>query len=215
MSDVYTSPNSYNEITGCTPDSNTEALLITRNATIAGNGAQWLSYLNNGGVIITEYNNPEPVYNELYGTSYTNDSAGDCRDMIMPSTIVNASDPFWVATGGITPVPDSEDSCGSDLADIVAGEGGTVIALGERTPEGTTSLAYRSQGLGVLFLTGADWQDSSTASAGAEASSAQLFGHMIAYSSAATSNAIPVLPAWAMVPLLGLIGLGARKHLKK
>ena len=54
-SDLYLGIGPFNEISGCLPDADTQALLITRSGTVAGNGAAWLAYLNSGGVVITEY----------------------------------------------------------------------------------------------------------------------------------------------------------------
>ncbi|MEQ8514600.1 MAG: hypothetical protein RIC38_03260, partial [Chromatocurvus sp.] len=96
-SDLYSGISTLNEVSSCTPDADTQALLVTRSGAVAGNGADWLAYLDNGGIIITEFQEPEAVYNELYGTAYTDDFIGDCRDNVMPSTILNPSDPFWQA----------------------------------------------------------------------------------------------------------------------
>ena len=210
--DLYSGITPLNEVSSCTPDADTQALLVTRTGTIAGNGPAWLAYLNNGGVIISEFQTPEPIYNEIYGTGYVAGRSGECRDNVMPSTILNPSDPFWQANP-LTPVDPTADSCGSDLQDVVDGEGGVVVALGARTPEDTVSLAYRSQGSGVLFLSGADWQDNE---ASYTESSKSLFGGMISASFSAVPSEppapIPLLPLW----LLGLMGgllaaLGMRK----
>jgi hypothetical protein len=210
--DLYSGIGTLNEVSGCTPDSNTQALLITRNGTIAGNGADWLAYLNNGGIIITEWNIPENVYNEIYGTSYTGESQGNCRDNVMPSVILNPSDPFWIANP-LTPVDPADDSCGSDLQDVVSGEGGTVVALGGRDPENTVSLAYRTQGSGVLFLSGADWQDSDS---GYTDSSRSLFGAMITARFTPVSVApVPALPLGLLGLLGGILGLVGLRRLRR
>ncbi|MAL93458.1 MAG: hypothetical protein CME40_00015 [Haliea sp.] len=210
--DLYSGIGTLNEVSGCTPDSDTQALLITRSGTIAGNGADWLAYLNNGGIIITEYNNPELVYNEIYGTSYTNEGGGNCQDNVMPSVILNPSDPFWVANP-LTPVGPAEDSCGSDLQDVVSGEGGTVIALGARDPENTVSLAYRNQGSGVLFLAGADWQDGEAVYTDASRS---LFGAMITARFTPVSVApVPALPLGLLGLLGGILGLVGLRQLRR
>ncbi len=55
-------------------------------ATVAGNGAAWLAYLNSGGVIITEYSITDDVYNEIYATGYGRERIlVICSDNAMPS----------------------------------------------------------------------------------------------------------------------------------
>ncbi|MEQ9464843.1 MAG: hypothetical protein RJQ10_14360, partial [Haliea sp.] len=207
---LYSGITPLTEVFSCAPDANTQALLVTRNSgSIAGNGAAWLAYLNAGGIIITEFQNPEAVYNEIYGTAYTSEFVGDCQDNVMPSTILNPSDPFWLANP-LTPVGPTEDSCGSDLQDVVDGEGGAVVALGARD-DGSVSLAYRTQGSGVLFLSGADWQDGQTSYTD---SSRSLFGGMIVARLTAAVSAVPVpaLPLWLLGVMGALLaGLGLRK----
>ncbi|MEQ8800886.1 MAG: hypothetical protein RLP45_02500, partial [Haliea sp.] len=62
---LYSGITPLTEVSSCAPDANTQALLVTRSGTVAGNGAAWLAYLNAGGIIITEHTNPEAVYNEI------------------------------------------------------------------------------------------------------------------------------------------------------
>ena len=210
--DLYSGITALNEVSSCTPDADTQALLVTRSGSVAGNGAAWLAYLNAGGIIITEHTNPEAVYNEIYTTAYTSEFVGECQDNVMPSTILNPSDPFWLANP-LAPVGPSEDSCGSDLQDVVDGEGGAVVALGARTPDGSVSLAYRSQGSGVVFLSGADWQDNE---ASYTDSSRSLFGGMITARFSAEPSAppipVPALPLWLLGIMGGLLAtLGLRK----
>ena len=150
---------SFTATDGCTPAASTDALLVTRGTTVTGKGAAWLSFLNNGGNIITEYDAAETVYNEIYSKTYNINGVtfGNCQDNIMPFTKVNPTDAFWVANPWQT-VASGMDSCGQDLQAIVSGESGEVIALGERET-GSISLAYRNQGSGTLFLSTADWSD--------------------------------------------------------
>ena len=176
--DLY--DGSYTEVSGCTPTEDTAALLVTRYGTVTGNGATWLSFLNGGGVIITELH-PEAVYNELYGTAYTTEIEGRCHDQIAPDTILNPDDAFWLANPGATN-PSTLNGCGSDLQDVVDGEAGNVVELGARD-NGTISLAYRSVGSGVLYLVAADWQDGDTRDA-PYANSRQLMDYMITYEAA-------------------------------
>lgn len=156
------SSGSYNEVSSCSPDGNTQAMFVSRYATISGNGAAWLAYLNAGGRIITEYSNGALVYNEIYGTAYPSGSqAGICADNPMPSAKLNLSNPFWVQNN-IPATPAGQEGCGYDLSALVAGEA-SVTALGARAADTAfINFAIRPQGPGTLFLLEADWQDVET-----------------------------------------------------
>jgi hypothetical protein len=158
-SNLYSGVGTFNEVSGCTPDANTQAMLVTRNGSgsIAGKGAAWLAYLNAGGIIITEYSISAQVYNQIYGTNYPlGNSFGGCYDNAMPSVKLNPTNPFWVAHN-ITPTPANREGCGFDLSNIVSGQS-AVTALGGWTAGGT-DFACRSQGPGSLNLLEADWSD--------------------------------------------------------
>ncbi len=117
-------------------------------------------------------------------------------DQIAPTTILNPGDAFWLANPGATTPTD--DSCGSDLQDIVDGEAGNVVALGARD-DGSVSLAYRSVGSGVLYLVAADWADIEVTGADF-ANSRQLIDYMITHQGApaAPATPVPVLPLGAL-----------------
>lgn len=158
-SDLYVGVGPFNELTGCAPDANTQALLISRSGSISGNGAAWLAYLDAGGVIITEYSISHNVYNEIYGTGYAQGTRfGSCTDNIMPSEKLNPDDEFWLANSGLTETPAGQEGCGYDLTAIVNGEG-EVNALGGLVNTSFISLAVRQQGNGVFWLLDIDWQD--------------------------------------------------------
>jgi hypothetical protein len=161
-SDLYLGVGPFNEVSGCTPDADTQALLITRSGTISGNGAAWLAYLNAGGVIITEYNITDNVYNEIYATAYAQgQSFGSCSDIIMPSVKLNPGSDFWQANSGLTETPAGQEGCGYDISGIVTGET-DVTALGGLVNTQLVSFAVRPQGSGVLWLLDIDWQDGET-----------------------------------------------------
>ena len=155
------------ETTGsCDPGNTTRALLVTREAKTkskyAGKGDSWKTYLQNGGVIITEYNNPADVYNEIFGTSYTQGSTqlGDCLDNIMPAVKLNTEDVFWTNNDGLEETGSGNEGCGYDIATISSQED-EVTALG-RWEEDANSVQFarRNEGDGVLWLVATDWQDS-------------------------------------------------------
>jgi uncharacterized repeat protein (TIGR01451 family) len=158
---LYLGVGPLNEVSGCVPDANTQALLVSRSGTVAGNGAAWLAYLDAGGVIISEWRNAHIVHNEIYGTAYSEGAGfGDCSDNAMPSLKLNTDHGFWQANTGLTETPANVEGCGADLSAIVGGEG-AVTALGGLVNTSTISFAIRPQGTGVFWLLEADWQDSS------------------------------------------------------
>ncbi|CAG0997421.1 hypothetical protein BURK1_02627 [Burkholderiales bacterium] len=162
LSGLYSGIGPFNEVASCAPNANSQAMFVSRNATIAGNGAAWLAYLNGGGRIITEYSNGTAVYNEIYGTAYPDGGqAGGCDDNPMPSAKLNPTDAFWVAN----PIPvtaPSDEGCGFDLAGLVSGEP-SVTPLGARDEDTSfVTFARKPQGGGTLFLLEADWQDTET-----------------------------------------------------
>ena len=157
--DLYLGVGPFNEVSGCAPGADTQALLITRSGTISGNGAAWLAYLNAGGVIITEYSITDNVYNEIYATAYAQGQIfGSCSDNTMPSEKLNPASDFWLANSGLTETPAGQEGCGYDLSGIVAGEA-DVTGLGGLVNTQLVSLAVRPQGSGVLWLLDIDWQD--------------------------------------------------------
>lgn len=162
LSGLYSGSGPFNELSGCTPTATTQAMFVSRYATVAGNGAAWLAYLNAGGRIITEYSMGAEVYNEIYGTAYPDGvQAGACYDNPMPSAKLNPAHPFWVAN----PIPvtaPANEGCGLSLAGLVSGEP-SVTPLGARNADTShVTFALRPQGGGTLFLLEADWQDTNT-----------------------------------------------------
>ncbi|MEO8486192.1 MAG: hypothetical protein ABI585_07610 [Betaproteobacteria bacterium] len=202
---LYSGVGPFNEVTGCAPDGNTQALFVTRTGTVAGNGAAWLAYLNAGGRIITEYDSSNDVYNELYGTVYANGAQfGDCSDNAMPSQKLNLSDPFWVANP-IPPTASNAEGCGtSDLQGLAAGEP-LVTPLGGLVDfPGSVTFARRLQAAGTLWLVDQDWSDG-----GQDANSATFMGALVTACGgavpAAASVPVPVGHPLALLALAALI----------
>jgi hypothetical protein len=213
---LYSGIAPLNEVTSCAPDNNTQALMVTRGGTISGNGAAWLAYLNNGGIIITEYSISHTVYNEIYGTAYPLGSGqGDCRDNAMPAVKLNPGNAFWV--NNPIPVTDpANESCGYDIAGIVSGEA-QVTALGGWA-SGATSFAYRPQSGGVMILLDADWQDSEGSWT---ADSSQFMGALIGgglgggAAPPSVTRQVPALPHWALLALALLAGVAGVTVLRR
>ncbi len=207
---LYGAVGPFTEVSGCAPTATTQALLITRNGTTAGNGAAWLAYLNAGGNIITEYSISAAVYNEIYGTAYSNGAGfGQCADNAMPQVKLNPADPFWVANP-IPVTPAGQGGCGSSLSALVAGQP-NVTALGADLGGGV-SFARRAQGSGIVYLVEADWQDNEASFTN---DSRTFMGALIGSSGTATSVPIPTLSQWGMLLLAGLLGLFALRRLRQ
>ncbi len=207
---LYGAVGPFTEVSGCTPTATTQALLITRSGTIAGNGAAWLAYLNAGGNIITEWSVAAAVYNETFGTAYSMGTwFGNCLDNAMPQVKLNPADPFWVANP-IPVTPAGQGGCGYSLNTLVAGQP-SVTALGADL-DGSVSFARRAQGSGLLYLLEADWQDNQ----GSFTNDSRTFmGALISSSGTATSVPIPTLSQWGMLLLAGVLGLFAMLRLRQ
>ncbi len=211
-SNLYLGIGPFNEVSGCVPDGDTQALLVTRSGATAGNGAAWLAYLNAGGVIISEYSNAADVYNEIYGTAYTNpvNRFGDCSDNVMPSLKLNPGHPFWQANSGLVETPSNLEGCGYDISAIVNGEA-EVTALGGLIGTSEVSFAIRPQGAGVLWVLEADWQDNE----GSYSNDSKAFMAALISGGTYSTKMIPV-PALSTLGLLllalGLVFLGMRQR---
>lgn len=160
-SDFTLVPNS------CTPDADTKALLISRNGVANVDGPTLLAYLNAGGVVITEWNIADDVYNSIYGTAFVQGEfirgAGFCKDNPMPSLKLNTNDPFWVANSGLNETAQVDEGCGHNLIAITDADP-LAIPLGSWASDpGKVSYARRPQGAGVFQILEADWQDNERA----------------------------------------------------
>ena len=213
---LYTGLGSLTESQSCSPDNNTQAMFVSRNGTVTGNGAAWLSYLNAGGVIITEFSKAAAVYNEIYGTSASNGSwLGNCQDNVMPAVKLSPSDAFWTANTGLTETAPSDQGCGYDLTPVVTLDN-TITPLGG-FDGGGIQLARKVQGSGVLFLVESDWSDNQVG-AGWTSSSASLMTALTNGGTpavAAAPAAIPTLTEWAMILLASLMGMFAFARIRR
>jgi hypothetical protein len=207
---LYSGAGTYNEVSGCTPNASTQALLITRYGTVTGNGGAWLAYLNAGGTIVTEYSISAAVYNEIYGTAYSaGPFFGFCTDNTMPEVKLNPTNPFWVAHN-IPVTPIGLIGCGFDLSNISSGEP-QVTALGG-AQSGAVSFVLRPQGMGHLYLLEADWQDGEPSYSN---ESRQFMGALIGTCPSTAAAARVPAPATNPATLLGMVAaltlLAARK----
>ena len=175
-----------------------------------------LAYLNAGGVIITEHDSSNDVYNEIYGTGYVDGVwTGDCLDNAMPAVKLNPGHAFWQDNAGLTETPDNLEGCGRDLTALVNGEA-EVTALGAWAGPTGVSFAIRPQQAGVLFLVDADWQDlQQSYTVDSKAFMGVLIsGGTFAVGGTSTAPAVPVpsMTAWGLVLLaFGMLLLARRR----
>lgn len=141
--------------TGCTPTSSTQALLVTRYGTGLV-GTTLRSYLQNGGIILTEYGFSDDVWNLIFPvTTQAALPTGPCFDNLPQVARFNAGDTFWQQNTWISnQAPSMEIGCGYPVQQFpllvpLAGWDATNVSVG-----------YRNLGMGRFYATDFDWQDS-------------------------------------------------------
>ena len=140
----------------CDPDNTVQAMFVTRSGggQAAGRAAQWQQYVQNGGLIITEYNVSHQVYNAVFGGNIAQGPRrGACRDNAMFPVKINENDPFWQANQAIDVVAAADAPCGYEVGHFPG-----VTALGGWAAN-QVGLAYRNLGTGRVWFVDADWQD--------------------------------------------------------
>ena len=144
----------YQVIDACAPDANTQAFFVTRNGAGQVNANALRTYMDAGGITITEYTSSDEVFNILFGAAVVQGAVvGSCGDNVMPAVQFGPLDALWddnrlVATAvGAT-------GCGANLAAFP-----NIVPLGGPAGAAVT-LAYRDyNGRGRLWMVESDWQD--------------------------------------------------------
>jgi collagen triple helix repeat protein len=142
----------------CTPSSTMQALLVTRSGHASLNAAALQSYLDNGGIVITEFSASFPVYNKAFGTGFAQPASylGACSDNVNPRArpAATTGDPFWVANSPFS--AELENGCGYDLSSL---PGITPLGRHDLFATTTVNLAYIPKGQGRVWLVESDWSD--------------------------------------------------------
>jgi hypothetical protein len=140
----------------CTPGPGISAMLITRSGHEQVVPAVLASYLDAGGIVITEFGASIPIYNKAFGTAVAEpgyfEYVGACGDNVMPFVQLEPWDGFWLANAF---TEETLSGCGYNLAAL---PGITPLGSASATP-GTVTLAYVNKGLGRLWLVESDWSD--------------------------------------------------------
>lgn len=152
----------------CTPDEDTQAILITRDGAFDGPTLQ--AYVADGGIVLTEVFISDAVFNAVFNEAVLeNGFFGSCTDIAPTVEQFTPGDPFWAANDfvGITL---GESGCGSNIVDYP----GVVPLAGWAADQ--VSIGYRDDGPGRVWLTEFDWSDGEMAE---YAYTEQLMGSMI------------------------------------
>jgi hypothetical protein len=154
VSGFFPSGSGLTATTGCTPTSATQAMMFTRTAT-GYTGSTLRTYLNNGGIIMTEYSFSDEIWNTIFPAATPAASAmGSCFDNVPQLARFNATDPFWVNNTWASGQMLAETGCGHPVQSFpfivpLGGWDATNVAFG-----------YRNIGMGRFWVTDFDWQDS-------------------------------------------------------
>jgi hypothetical protein len=147
----FTPPNmSFNLINSCTPDDTVQAFFVTRNMGSI-NAGTLQTYLQNGGIVLTEWNITDEVFSLAFGfVSQGPLFLGGCQDCFPLVHQFSPNDPFWQDN---TFMQSNESGCGYSVHMY---PGITPISGWDNQ---NVSVAYRDLGNGRFWLTDFDWQD--------------------------------------------------------
>ncbi len=155
----------------CVPSDTMQAMLITRTG-IINNYTALQTYVRNGGIVVTEYDNADTVYSGMFGGTVVQGTRyGDCQDNIMPLVQESPENGFW-QENLFEPPAANREGCGMDLSAFSG-----ITKLGGWT-DTTTQIAYRDLGEGRVWLVASDWQDAS----GLSQQSMGLMRYMVTHS---------------------------------
>jgi hypothetical protein len=152
----------------CTPDEDTQAILVTRDGAFDGPTLQ--DYVAGGGIVLTEVFISDEVFNAVFDEAVVeNGFFGSCLDIAPTVEQFTPGDPFW-ATNDFVSIPLDQSGCGSNIVDYP----GIVPLAGWAA--GQVSIGCRDDGPGRVWLTEFDWTDGQM---GDYAYTEQLMGSMI------------------------------------
>jgi hypothetical protein len=153
-SSIYIPPGSgFTFVSSCVPDDTTQAFIIPRGGQNSFNGPALKTWVEAGGIVLTEFFVSHLVYNPVFGTNLGSGAfTGSCRDTAPTVVQFSPADPVWAAVP-FTAIPLNESGCGQNVAAYpglvpIAGWSNTQVSIG-----------YRDAGLGRVWVTDFDWQD--------------------------------------------------------
>ncbi|HFE45938.1 MAG TPA: DUF4215 domain-containing protein [Nannocystis exedens] len=161
-------------VPSCTPDANTQAMLVTRNGSNSFDAAQLKAWVEGGGIVLTEYSASDSVYNAVFNTNVSDGAfTGSCQDRAPTVVQFNSEDPFWM-DNNFQMIPLNESGCGRNVDAFP----GLVKLAGWAV--GQTSIGYRVAAQGRVWVTEFDWQDNENNDASFDYTEA-LMGYMITH----------------------------------
>jgi hypothetical protein len=152
---VPNNPN-FNVVGSCSPDGRTQAMFVSRYGYNNVDRGQLRQYLNNGGIVITEFRTSHRIFSKAFTSVNRGSKEGDCQDRIPGGHQYNSNDPFWQAPNNdFNRLPSNGTGCGYDVSNYP----GITPLVG--WDSNTVAVAYRNKGRGRLWLVDVDWQDDS------------------------------------------------------
>jgi len=146
-------------VTSCTPTDDMRAMFVTRYGYDSLNASALQTYLDHGGIVVTEFMASVPVYNRAFGTAFPEpqfgEQVGNCYDNVNPVKQLTPGDAFWTANAPFVPEGDGSSGCGFNLAALP-----NVTPLGSHVDAANVvTLGYIKRGAGRLWLVESDWAD--------------------------------------------------------
>ncbi len=138
----------------CAPGDDVQAILVTRSGAneFVNQAAEMRAYVENGGVVLTEYNISHTIYNALMQANIGQGGRnGQCSDNVQPAVQFSPQDQFW-QDNVFQPVA-GNTGCGYDVSGFPG-----ITPIGGWN-QNAVSLAYIDIGAGRLWLVESDWQD--------------------------------------------------------
>jgi hypothetical protein len=162
--------NAFTVVASCTPDNDTQALVVTRSFANGINQAVLNTYLDDGGIVLTEYNISDEIWTLAFANTTQGTNNGSCTDQAPTVVQLTPNDPFWGYNSFIG-IPLASSGCGYNVGNFagivpIAGWSNTMVSIG-----------YRNHGQGRVWATDFDWQDNQ----GIPSYTAQLMGYMITH----------------------------------
>jgi cysteine-rich repeat protein len=172
VSQFFPMGTNFNIILGnCTPTNTTQAMFVTRNAP-ALNAATIQTYLDQGGIILTEYTRSDEAYTAAFAAVAQVGTTGSCQDTAPTVNQFTPNDPIWQAIP-FQMIQPNQTGCGAP----VGGYPGVTPLAGWSANQ--VAIAYRDRALGRLWLTDFDWQDNEMVQP--MAYTQQLMGYMMTH----------------------------------
>ena len=140
---------------GCVPNEETQAILVPRGgvAQFQQNLATIRPWVEDGGVVLTEYNISDDIYNLLLDARVgQGGNNGSCTDNPLPVVQFSPDDQFW-QDNAFQAIQPNEAGCGFNV-----GLFPDVVPIGGWNAN-NVSIAYIEVGSGRLWLVDIDWQD--------------------------------------------------------